>query len=71
MRPPISSSVLDAEREAHPPHRAEEVDGDRLGAPAAVLEEDVLEEERGPAARALHAAIGDLRDLEARANRVA
>ena len=55
MRSPMLVEVVDAERQAHPAHRAEEVDGDRLRAPPAVLEQDVLEQERGPAARALHA----------------
>ena len=36
----------------------------------AVVEQHVLEQERGPAAGALHAAVGDLGDLEPRAHRV-
>ena len=60
MRSPMVVQVLDAEREAHAAHRAEEIDGHRIGAPPPVLEQHVLEQQRGPAAGALHAAIGDL-----------
>ena len=41
-----------------------------MRAPPPVLEQHVLEQQRGPAARALHAAIGDLGHLQARAHRM-
>ena len=55
---------LDAERHAHAPHRAEQVDADGKGGTRAVLEYGVLEEQRLPAAGLLHHAVGDLAHLE-------
>ena len=67
---PDGVELVHAERETHPPERAVEVDGDRVRAPPPVLQEHVLEQERGAAAGALHAPVGDLGDLQPRAHRV-
>ena len=56
----------DAERERHPPHRAEQVDRDRERGPRPVIEQHVLEQQRRPAARHLHHPVGDLAHLEMR-----
>jgi len=63
--------LLAAQGQADPPHRAEEIDGDWMRARAAVLEKHLLEEKGGPPTGALHAAIGDLGDLQSRPDRLA
>jgi hypothetical protein len=62
--------ALGAECQTHPAHRAEEVDGDGLGTPAAILQQDMIEEEGGPSPWALHDPVGDLRQLQSRAHRM-
>ena len=69
MRAPWSSRLLDAERHRHARHRAVEIDADWIRGARTVLENDILEQERGSAAGHLHHSIRDLAQLEVRFHR--
>jgi hypothetical protein len=56
--------IIDAERHAHPAHRAKEVDPDREIGTASIEKQRVLEQKRRPPAGQLHGAIGNLTELE-------
>ena len=52
------------ERQANAPHRAKEIDRNRLSASLPVLEENVLEQQGRSSTRALHDPVGDFGYLE-------
>ena len=56
--------------QAHSAERAEQVDGDRLRTPPAVVEQDMLEEKSLASTRALHDPVGNLGDLQAGPHRM-
>ena len=58
------SHILHAERHRHALPRAEDVDGDRQLADPAIVQDGFLEQQRLPAARHLHHAVGDFGDLQ-------
>jgi hypothetical protein len=55
---------IDAKRERHPAHRAEQIDRNRPRTARAVGQHRVLEQQRRPATGLFHHAIGNLAQLE-------
>ena len=53
--------IVHTERDAHSPHRSEQVDPNRHGTRRSVVQDWLLEQQGGSATRALHATIGDFR----------
>src|SRR2546425_1258983 len=55
--------ALHAECQRHAPLRAEQIDRDRISRLHTIAQRGMSEQQRRPAARRLHAAVGDFRDF--------
>jgi hypothetical protein len=66
LRDPVADIIqpLGTEREAHPAHRPEKVDSDRLRTALTILQQHVLEQQCRPSIHALHGPVRNLGDLQ-------